>query len=80
MPILLTPDGDVCRNAMRTKRLKKFLALILCRLVGAFRGVWFQPTAEEEVWNLPRYLGVPQKRIILLPNLPYIFPARGELL
>ena len=76
IPILLTPDGDVCKNAMRTKRLKKIVATALCRLSGAFKDVWFQPTAQEEVKNLPKYLKVPKERITLLPNLPYIFPAR----
>lgn len=76
LPILLTPDGDVCKNAMHMKKLKKLIAVILCRLKRAFRGVWFQATAEEELKNLPKYLGVSKKRITLLPNLPYIFPAR----
>lgn len=76
VPILITPDGDVCTNAMHTKKLKKIIATILCRLTGAFKGVYFQPTAEEEVENLPKYLKIPKEKITLLSNLPYIFPTR----
>lgn len=76
LPILITPDGDVCQNAIHIKMFKKFLALMFCRLSGAFRGIWFQPTSEEEACNLLRFIGAPSSRIALLSNLPYIFPAR----
>ncbi len=77
VPVLLTPDGDVCTNAMRTKGLKKFAAALVCRLENGFRGVHFQATTPDEVRNLPRYLGISKKRITLLPNLPSMFPARS---
>ena len=70
IPVLLTPDGDVCTNAMRIKPMKKFAAAAVCRATGAFRDVYFQPTSVNEVENLPKYLGVKKERITLLANLP----------
>lgn len=76
VPVLLTPDGDVCTNAMRIKPLKKFAAAAFCRFTGAFKDVWFQPTSPIEVTNLPKYLGIKKERITLLPNLPSQAMAR----
>ncbi len=70
VPVLLTPDGDVCTNAMRIKAFKKFTAAAICRLTGAFRDVWFQSTSDDEARNLALYLGVRKERIALLSNLP----------
>lgn len=76
VPVLLTPDGDVLKSAMHTKPLKKFVATFICRLTGAFKNVWFQPTSCGEVENLPKYLGIKKERITLLANLPCMFSAR----
>ena len=78
VPVLLTPDGDVCTNAMRIKAAKKFGAAAFCRLTGAFRDVWFQPTSPDEVKNLPKYLGIKKERITLLANLPSQPAPRGD--
>lgn len=80
VPILLTPDGDVCTNAMRTKLPKKIAATLLCRLENGHKGVHFQATTPDEVKNLPRYLGIQKNRITLLPNLPSMFAARSGYL
>lgn len=77
VPVLLTPDGDVCTNAMHTKKLKKFAAALVCRLENGHKDVHFQATTPDEVKNLPRYLGIQKKRITLLPNLPGMFDARS---
>lgn len=76
VPVLVTPDGDVCTNAMRTKKLKKFAAALVCRLENGHKNVHFQATTPDEVKNLPRYLGIRKEKITLLPNLPGMFPAR----
>lgn len=78
IPMLLTPDGDVCKNAMRIKAPKKFAAAAVCRLTGAFRDVWFMPSSPDEVKNLPKYLGVKKERITLLANLPSQPVPRGN--
>lgn len=78
VPVLLTPDGDVCRNAMRIKAAKKFGAAAFCRLTGAFRDVWFMPSSPDEVKNLPKYLGIKKERITLLANLPSQPAPRGN--
>ena len=70
IPILLTPDGDVCTNAMRIKATKKFAAALLCRMTGAFKDVWFQSTSLDEAENLTKYLGIKREKITLLANLP----------
>ena len=78
IPVLLTPDGDVCTNAMRIKAPKKFAAAAVCRLTGAFRDVWFMPSSPDEVKNLPKYLGIKKERITLLANLPSQPAPRGD--
>ena len=78
VPVLLTPDGDVCTNAMKIKAYKKLAAAAFCRMTGAFKNVWFQPTSPDEVKNLPKYLGIKKEKITLLPNLPSRPSPRGE--
>lgn len=78
VPILLTPDGDVCTNAMRLKSLKKNAAAFFCRMVGTFKDIWFQSTSNDEAKNLVKYLGVKKDRISLLSNLPCMFSARED--
>ena len=70
VPVLLTPDGDVCTNAMRIKATKKMLAAAFCKLTGAFKDVYFQSTSDDEANNLTRYLGINKDMIALLSNLP----------
>ena len=70
VPVLLTPDGDLLENAMRTKPLKKIAAVAICRFLGAFKDVWFQPTSTDEVKKLPKYLGIKKEKITLLANMP----------
>ena len=52
IPVLLTPDGDVCTNAMKIKSLKKLSAALFCRITSAFNGVFFQATSIDEKNNL----------------------------
>lgn len=78
VPVLLTPDGDVCTSAFRLKWVKKCLAAICCKVLGAFRNIWFQATSTEEMENLVKYLGIRKQRITLLANPPGIFPKRED--
>lgn len=77
VPIVVTPDGDVCSEALAIKPLKKKLALLLCRLLKVFDDVTFQITLPEEGANLSKYLGVDSRKILLLPNLPFLFGGRS---
>lgn len=70
IPILLAPRGDICDNALQIKKWKKKPFLAIMKLLGVFKGLYFHATIQEEVENLKKYLGVSQKNIFLLPNLP----------
>lgn len=77
VPVLVTPDGDVCNSAYRLKSTKKRLSAAFCRLFHTFRNIWFQATSEEEVENLQRFLHIPNQRIFLVSNPPELFPPRN---
>lgn len=70
--VIITPDGDMCTNALKIKAAKKLAAAAYCRLFGVFRNTYFQATQKEEQQNLKKVLGIQAGRIAFLPNLPYI--------
>lgn len=76
VPVVVTPDGDLCDEALAIKPLKKKIALALCCVLGAFNKVYFQITLPEEGVNLTKYLGVSSDRVQLLPNLPFMLENR----
>ncbi len=76
IPVLITPDGDMCGHALRMKWPKKLAAIILCRIFNVFKGCHFQTTIHEETINLQHLLGVSADKITFLPNLPHVFKAR----
>lgn len=76
VPVLVTPDGDVCASAFHLKRWKKCLAAAYCKLTNAFSNIHFQATSTEEKENLTKYLGISPCKVTLLANPPYIFPKR----
>lgn len=75
IPVLITPDGDVCNRALEHSRAKKAAAIAACRAARAFQGVHFQVTLEEERENLIRLLGISPERITLVPNMPAVFES-----
>lgn len=75
IPVLITPDGDVCRMALQHSRAKKMAAIAVCRAAGAFQSAYFQVTLEEERENLIRLLGISPERITLVPNMPAAFES-----
>ena len=76
IPVLVTPDGDMRLQALRQKWYKKVTAILLCRILNAFKGCHFQTTIDEETKNLQRFLGISADRISFLPNLPHTFVGR----
>lgn len=76
IPVILTPDGDICTEALRIKPLKKYIAIMICKLLNAFKDIYFQVTLEEEKNNLKKYFNLSDDRITLLPNFPCIINAR----
>lgn len=65
--IIVTPDGDLNISALKVKYAKKMLAVLLCRIAGVFKGVFFQATSEEEAGCVKRILGVNEKFIFNVP-------------
>ena len=80
IPVLITPDGDMCTRALKMKWYKKIAALFLCRLIRSFRNCYFQTTINEETKNLQRFLGIPFDKITFLPNVPHAFVSRKNYL
>lgn len=78
IPVLLTPDGDLCENAIAVKKWKKLAAILLCRASGAFRNVSFQVTSPEEKAGLQKYLGIPENRIFSLPFFMHPFTPKDH--
>ena len=78
IPILITPDGDICDNAIKIKKWKKVLAIFLVKVFHAYNNVWFQATLLNEKENLIKYLKIDEKKIFLLPNLPCMLKNRGK--
>ncbi len=76
VPVLVTPDGDICTSAFRLKWWKKRLAAAYCKITNAFSDVYFQATSAEEAENLTKYLKINPRRVTLLPNAPYMFAKR----
>lgn len=67
---ILAPRGEVCRNALNLKKYKKYPYIVLTRLLGLYRGVFFQSTSGEETEALRRLLGAPAEHIYELTNIP----------
>lgn len=65
--IIITPDGDLNINALKVKYAKKMMAILLCRVTEAFKGVFFQVTSEEEAACVKRILGVNEEFIFNIP-------------
>jgi glycosyltransferase involved in cell wall biosynthesis len=61
--------GMLARGPMRQGAHKKRLFLIGMKAAGAFNGVEFQATNEEEVRDIKRWIGKDAK-VHLVPNLP----------
>ena len=69
IPVVIATRGEILKNILAMKRWKKVPYLHIMRLLGEFNGVHFQVTSEEEVEQLKKYLGVPESRMTMLPNI-----------
>lgn len=74
IPVLLAPRGDLMKNSIamksKFKMIKKFSFLSFCKMFQLFRGVYFQSTSDEETFGLYHYLGISNKYIYQIPNMP----------
>jgi glycosyltransferase involved in cell wall biosynthesis len=57
VPILLAPRGELSPGALGLKAAKKRIYLLLARLVGLYRGVTWQASAEEEAHHIKSVFG-----------------------
>ena len=70
VPVILVLRGDLCDDALNIKKVKKMVAIVLCRLKKAFEKVYFQSTFAEETTNLIKYFNINESRIFEAPNIP----------
>ncbi len=70
IPTLVSSDGDICTNALKIKIYKKAVAIVLVRVLRAYKNVFFQSTSNEETINLKKYLGIKGKMIFEVTNVP----------
>lgn len=69
VPVVVATRGELCENALRMKAWKKIPYLRILRLTRYFNGIHFQVTSDEELFQLKRYLGIPDYAISMLPNV-----------
>lgn len=70
IPLLLAPRGELNNNALSIKKAKKKAYLLMLKLQRKLSSTYFQATSEEEKKNIIQNLGVDEKRVFLLPNVP----------
>jgi glycosyltransferase involved in cell wall biosynthesis len=70
VPIIIVPRGDICNNAIKIKQAKKLCAILYCKLMRVFQGIFFQATMDEEAINLKKYFNVNSNHIFEIPNIP----------
>lgn len=70
VPYVVSPRGDICKNAMSIGAWKKIPFAFFCKISGYYKGVVFHSTSEEETERLISVLGVSRESICEIPNLP----------
>ena len=66
----MAPRGELNNDALSIKRIKKRVYLLLLKVQKKYSFTFFQATSEEEKKNIIQCLGVDEKRVFLLPNVP----------
>ena len=77
--MLLAPRGELNNNALSIKKTKKSVYLLTLKVLRKFTSTYFQATSQEEKKNIVQNLGVDEKKVILLPNIPSL-PVHKELI
>lgn len=72
IPILLAPRGELNKNALSRKAVKKKLYLLYLRVSRLLSSVSFQATSEEEYNDIIRELHAASEEVFLLPNIPAV--------
>lgn len=69
--LLIAPRGELEKNALRIKNIKKKLYLLVYNLLYKNdNNVFFQATTNEEAQNIRKYLEVSDQKIYHLENIP----------
>lgn len=77
IPLLLAPRGELNNNALSIKKTKKKIYLLALKVLKKLSATYFQATSVEEKNNIIQNLGVAEKRVFLLPNIPAL-PTHKE--
>lgn len=70
IPLLLAPRGELNNSALSIKRIKKKIYIFMLKIQRKLTSIYFQATSEEEKKNIIQNLGVDEKKVFLLPNIP----------
>lgn len=77
IPLLLAPRGELNNNALSIKKTKKKVYLLTLKVLKKLSATYFQATSIEEKNNIIQNLGIAEKKVILLPNIPAL-PTHKE--
>lgn len=69
IPLLLAPRGEVCDGAFR-KKYKKIPYIMLLKLFGLMKNIYFQSTSDDEYFGILKRLTNDKNRIVKLNNIP----------
>ena len=72
IPLLLAPRGELNNKALAIKGIKKRAYLLSLKILKKMSSTFFQATSEEEVKNIIQNLGVHERKVYLLPNIPTV--------
>ena len=70
--VVLAPRGEICKGALKLKKLKKLFYIYALRFFGLFKRVSFQSTSDEETDAICKYLGAKKENITFVSNIPSI--------
>lgn len=70
LPILLAPRGEMQRNALAIKKVKKKIYLIVYKLLKLYNKMYFHATDITEFDRIQEMF--PTKNVFILPNVPKI--------
>ena len=69
--VIIAPRGEICKNRFNNGRLKKTLYTRALKWSGMLKGVYWQATGADELRDMRRYIGIPEKRIYNINNFSY---------
>ena len=74
-PCVIAPRGEFSEGAIKIKFLKKQIYLLIVKLLGLHKGVFWQATSDFEKKDIIREMGNISKHIYIAPNLTPILES-----